>query len=35
MQTDAYEVYQALERKDATLERIGCLVTPGGASIRR
>jgi hypothetical protein len=25
MQTDAYEVYQALERKDATLERIGCL----------
>jgi transposase len=25
IQTDAYEVYQALERKDATLERIGCL----------
>jgi transposase len=25
IQTDAYEVYQALERKDAALERIGCL----------
>ena len=25
MQTDAYIVYQALERKDAALERIGCL----------
>ena len=25
MQTDAYEVYQALERKDAALTRIGCL----------
>jgi transposase len=24
MQTDAYEVYHALERQDATLERIGC-----------
>ena len=25
IQTDAYEVYQALERKDAALARIGCL----------
>jgi transposase len=25
IQTDAYEVYQALERKDAALHRIGCL----------
>jgi transposase len=25
IQTDAYEVYQALERKDASLQRIGCL----------
>ena len=25
IQTDAYEVYQALERKDAALQRIGCL----------
>ena len=26
IQTDAYEVYQALQRQDATLQRIGCLV---------
>ena len=25
IQTDAYEVYQAIERKDAALRRIGCL----------
>jgi transposase len=25
MQTDAYEVYHAVERKEATLQRIGCL----------
>ena len=35
MQTDAYEVYQALERKDATWSASDASLTPGGASIRR